>query len=442
MKGRPSEWLGPLGRRLAAASAAIALVSIILLAVLTLILADIDLNNAGHEREASSTKAIVASVRSTYLRDLDWKPQDLASTQDLARAIGVGVEVRANGRLMMQVAAPGGGGDSRTVSVVSSGRTVAIAVITFPSSGLLPEEVAFRHSIEKSVALASALALLVALGATMLGSRRLVAPLRSLTLATRQLASGDRNSRVGVLRASGELVELAAAIDGMADKLEREDALRRALVADLAHELRTPLAVLQAELEGLTYGLVPMDHTAVASLAEEVGQLSRLIENLRVLSAAEAAGLSLRRERVDLARVVSRATARLTRRFVDREVDLSVSLVAAEVDGDPNRLEQVVMNLLSNAAKFTPRGGKVQISVKSEGDHRCIVVADTGRGIPPPEKDLIFDRFFRGTASSDTPGSGVGLAVVAALVAAHGGSVRVDSTPGSGSIFTVRLPQV
>lgn len=441
LKGRHSEWLGPLGQRLAAGSVAIALGSIVLLGGLTLLLADSDLTSAGHEREAASTKAIVNSVRSTYLADPDWQPIDLASAEDLVRAIGVGVELRANGRLLMQVAPPAAGGSSRTVPVVASGRTVATAIITFPSSGVLPEEIAFRRSIEKSVALAAGLALLVALGAAVLGSRRLVAPLRSLTLATRQLAAGDRASRVGGLRASGELAELATAFDGMADKLEREDALRRALVADLAHELRTPLAVLQAQLEGLAVGLLSLDQTAVASLAEEVGQLSRLIEDLRVLSAAEAAGLSLRSERVDLARVVSNATARLTPRFVEKEVDLSVKLAAAEVDGDPGRLEQVVVNLLSNAAKFTPPGGKVKISVDAEGDHRRIVVADTGRGIPPQEQDLVFDRFFRGTASHDTPGSGIGLAVVAALVAAHGGSVKVESTVESGSTFMVNFPK-
>lgn len=383
----------------------------------------------------------MASLRSTYLRDRDWKPADLASTADLARAIGAGVTVHVNGRLFMRVAAPSAEGSSRTVQIVVSGQTVATAVITFPAAGLLPEEIAFRQSIAKSVVLAAALALLVAFFGAVLASRLLVAPVRSLTLATRRLAAGDRSSRVGGLRATGELAELAAAFDGMADKLEREDALRLALVADLAHELRTPLAVLQAQLEELGAGLVPLDQAAVASLAEEVGQLSRLIEDLRVLSAAEAAGLSLRRERVDLTGVVSNAAARLASRFIDKGVDLSVMLGAAAVHGDPDRLEQVVVNLLSNAAKFTPAGGKVRISVDIEDSHRRIVVADTGRGVPPEEQGMVFDRFFRGETARDTPGSGVGLAVVAALVAAHGGSVELASSPGAGSTFTVRLPE-
>lgn len=441
LKGGHSTWFGPLGRRIAAGSIAVALVSVALLAGLILILADSDLTSAGREGEASSISAIVASVRSTYLRDSSWKPIDLASSTDLARAVGVGVEVRANGRLLMQVAPPAAGGSSRTVPVVVSGRTIATVTVTFPQGGLLPEEIALRRSIAKSVVLAAGLALLVALGASLLGSRKLVAPLRSLTLATRRLTAGDRASRVGELRATGEVAELATAFDSMAEKLEREDALRVMLVADLAHELRTPLSVLQGLIEALALGVVSLDHDAVASLSEEVSQLSRLIEDLRVLSAAEAAGLSLHRERVDLARVASTATARLTRRFIEKGVDLSVSLTPAEVDGDGARLEQVVVNLLSNAVKFTPAGGTVRIAVDNEGDHRRIVVADTGRGIPLEEQSLVFDRFFRGAAARDTSGSGVGLAVVAALVAAHGGSVELDSSPESGSTFRVRLPK-
>ncbi len=441
VNGGRSSWFGPLGRRIAAGSIAVALVSVVLLAGLTLLLADIDLANAGHERESSSIRAIVGSVRSTYLRDPDWKPIDLTPSKDLASAIGVGVEVRAKGRVLLRVAPTSTGGSSRTVPVTVAGRTIATATITFPQGGLLPEEIAFRRSIEKSVALAAGLALLVALGASLLGSRKLVAPVRSLTLATRRLTAGDRASRVGELRAAGEVAELAAAFDNMAEKLEREDALRVALVADLAHELRTPLSVLQAQLEALTHGVVALDHDAIASLSEEVGQLSRLIEDLRVLSAAEAAILSLHPERVDLASVVSHATARLAPRFVAKGVGLSVGLTPAEVEGDAARLEQVVVNLLSNAVKFTPPGGMVSVSVDNEGEFRRIVVADTGRGIPAVEQGMVFDRFFRSASARDTSGTGVGLAVVAALVAAHKGSVELVSSPETGSTFTVKLPR-
>jgi signal transduction histidine kinase len=246
---------------------------------------------------------------------------------------------------------------------------------------------------------------------------------------------------VGPLKATGELAELATAFDALAESLEREDSLRKALVADLAHELRTPLAVLQAELEGLAVGVVALDQDAVSHLTEEVGELSRLVEDLRVLTEAEAASLSVRRERVDVASVASNATARLASLFVDKGVDLSVELAAAEVEGDPDRLEQVVINLLSNALKFTSQGGKVRVTAGPAGSQARIVVADTGVGIPEQEQAKIFGRFFRGVGGRDTPGTGIGLAVVTALVGAHGGHVELQSSPGEGSVFAVSLPK-
>ena len=435
------EWLGPLGRRLVAGSAAIALVSVVLFGVLTLVFADIDVMNAGQENEASTTRAIVASVRSAYLDDPRFLPEDLVPARDVAKTVGVGVEVRAGGRVVLRVPPPNGPVTSRDVPIVIGGKEVAIARLGLPKSGMTPEEIAFRRSIEASMLLAAGLALVGAFAVGVVGSRRLVVPVRSLTRAARRLATGDRKSRVGPLRATGELAELATAFDTLAESLEHEDSLRKALVADLAHELRTPLAVLQAELEGLAVGVVPLDQSEVGRLSEEVGQLSRLVEDLRVLTEAEAAALSVRRERVDVASVASNATARLASLFVDKGVDLSIELAAVEVEGDPDRLEQVVVNLLSNAAKFTPRGGKVQVTAGPAGNDARIVVADTGIGVPEGEQGKVFDRFFRGARGRDAPGTGIGLAVVAALVAAHGGRVELESSPGEGSVFTVTLPK-
>ena len=439
---RRREWLGPLGVRLALASIAVALTSVVLLASLTLLLTDIDLTNASNEHEASSITAIVNSVRATYLRDKDhdWKPADLATARDLVRAIGVGVVIRAHSQTYLRVPAPGPGGSVKSVVIKDGATTIATGVFTFPSKGLLPEEVAFRHSIETSVLVASGLALLVALGASILGTRRIVRPLKVLTSATRRLATGDRSSRVGALHTTGELAELGSAFDNMARQLEGEDALRRSMVADLAHELRTPLSVLRGQLEDLSLGNAPLDDQAVLSLSEEVNQLTRLIEDLRILSSAEAAGLTLDMVPLDLAAVASNATARLAPRFVQGGVDLTVDFSPTMVRGDPHRLEQVIVNLLSNAVKFTPAGGRVHVVVRPQDARGRVSVSDTGRGIPPDEHTSVFGRFYRGTNAQGTPGSGIGLAVVEALVVAHGGRVTLTSAPGTGSEFVVDLP--
>jgi signal transduction histidine kinase len=143
---------------------------------------------------------------------------------------------------------------------------------------------------------------------------------------------------------------------------------------------------------------------------------------------------------VDLAGVASSATARLTARFVEKGVDLAVSFSPTVVRGDAHRLEQVAVNLLSNAVKFTPSGGKVTITVDRDAHRGRLVVSDTGRGIPVDEQDHVFERFYRGSRSTDTFGTGVGLAVVAALVTAHGGDVALESHSGFGTTFTVSLP--
>ncbi len=431
--------LGSLGRRLVAGSAGIALMSIVLVGALTLLLADFDLSHARSEREGSTTRVLVANLRGTYLSDPDWKPKDLTSTRELASSIGVGIDVRVGNRLLLQVSPPRKAGSRRTIPVVVRHRTIAQLTVTFPASGLLPEEVAFRQSIAHSLVIAAGLALAVALGAAVLASRRLVAPVRRLTDATRRLAAGDRTSRVGEVRTSGELAELASSFDTMAGALEREDTLRRTLVADLAHELRTPVAVLQAQLEGIAAGVVALDGAAVESLSEEVAELSRLIEDLRILAEADAAGLRIRREPVDLAEVASRAAARLAPFFVERGVHLDLQLGATKVLGDTDRLEQVVINLLSNAAKFSAPGSEVLLRVAVEQGEGRLVVADHGRGIPPDEHGRIFDRFYRGAAAGGTSGSGIGLAVVSLLVAAHGGRISLSSSVGDGSVFTVHL---
>ena len=436
----PVARLGSLGRRLAAGSAAIALLSIVLLGALTLLLADFDLTSAKTEQESSSTRALVATLRGTYLSDSDWKPKDLTSTRELARSIGAGIDVRAGQRVLLHMAPPQRAGTTRTLPVVVDHKTVARLTVIFPASGLLPEEVAFRRSIEHSIVIAAALALAVSLGAAVLATRRLVAPVRSLTQATRRLAAGDRSSRVGQVKAAGEIAELATSFDTMAAALEREDALRRTLVADLAHELRTPVAVLQAQLEGIAAGVVALDSAAIDSLSEEVAELSRLIEDLRVLSEADAAGLRIRQEPVDLAEVASRAAARLAPCFVERGVHLDLRLSAAKVVGDADRLEQVAVNLLSNAAKFSDPGSAVFLRVALEEGEGRLVIADHGRGIPPEEQGRVFDRFFRGAGAGGTAGSGIGLAVVSLLTAAHGGRVSLASSVGGGSAFTVHLP--
>ncbi len=251
---------------------------------------------------------------------------------------------------------------------------------------------------------------------------------------------GDRSARAN-LAAPGELGELGAAVDRMAANLEREDELRRALTADVAHELRTPVTILAAQCEAILDGVAEPSAEHLSSLYEEVLRLGRVIEDLESLASAEAAGLRLERGPVELDRVVARAAELLAPQFEAAEVELETHLAPAVVDGDEQRLAQVARNLLVNALKFTPAGGRVEIEVEASDGTARFAVSDSGSGIAADELAHVFERFWRGAGARGTAGSGVGLAVVDELVRAHGGSVTAASEPGRGSTFTVELPR-
>jgi signal transduction histidine kinase len=265
-------------------------------------------------------------------------------------------------------------------------------------------------------------------------------PVRTLTAAAKGLAGGDWSARVDSVR-TDELGEMARAFDHMAEKLSEEDSLRRTFIADVAHELRTPLAVVRAELEAIEDGLIPLDPAALASFAEEVERLCRLVGDLGTLALADAAGFSLHLQLQPLAPVVEGAVNGFAGTAQAKGVQIGLHLdedALAEVDG--TRMAQVVANLVSNALKFTPAGGRVDLRLHKEGSFAVLEVTDTGPGIRPQDLRHVFERFWSG-GTPHAGGSGIGLAVVRELVDAHGGRVDVISELGKGAAFTVRLPQ-
>ena len=246
--------------------------------------------------------------------------------------------------------------------------------------------------------------------------------------------------RAGITSEPAEIGELGQAFDTLADTVQREDELRRNLAADVAHELRTPVTIVQGELEALLDGVSEPTPERLSSLNDEVLRLGRIIDDLAMLSAADAASLRLERTDVDLGDVAARAAEALRPTADAAGVSLITIFGPARAEGDAARLDQVARNLVSNAIKFTPAGGTITIRVATENDNAVLEVSDTGHGIPANELPDVFNRFWRGAAAGGTNGSGVGLAVVRELVTAHGGSVTVASPPGEGARFTVALP--
>jgi len=226
----------------------------------------------------------------------------------------------------------------------------------------------------------------------------------------------------------------------MAERLDRSRDDRRALLADVTHELRTPLTVVHGGLEAMLDGVHPMDEDHVAPLLAETIVMDRLLDDLRTLSLADAGALTLHREPADLSAIARAAAAGQAPMADAKRVDLLVGGDARLVASvDPVRFREIVANLVANAIRHTPPGGRVEADVRADGDAALLTVRDTGEGIPPADLDRVFDRYQR---RADTGGTGLGLAIVRDLTAAHGGSVTAESdgVAGNGATFRVRIP--
>lgn len=309
-----------------------------------------------------------------------------------------------------------------------------------------PAEQAYLAAVENIIWLACGLAVLAAGALGLLFARRILGPVRALTSAARRLGAGDFDQRVPV-RSQDELGELAATFNTMAEAIGRQEALRRRMSADIAHELRTPLAVIQANLEALLDGVRPLSTDAVTDIHKETQLLSRLVTDLRDLSLAEAGQLPLRKEPIDLdalarasaARFASKAEGKGVRLVVEGTEDLP------RANADPDRISQVLGNLLDNALRHTPRGGEVAVRLErgaQRDDEAQVTVRDTGSGVKAEHLPNVFEHFYRAdhARSRTDGGSGIGLAVVKQLVEAHSGRVWVESPPEQGASFGFVLP--
>jgi len=316
----------------------------------------------------------------------------------------------------------------------------ALLFVTAPGAPARPGFDLSAGSRARIVAVTGAV-LLVAVGVTVLVGMRLVGPLRALTAAAVRMRGGDDGARVRVT-GRDEIASLGAAFNDMAEHRRLTESLRRAMVGDIAHEMRTPVTNIRGWLEAADDGVVPLDQELVTSLLEEAVLLQHVIDDLQDLSAADAGELRLHPQPVDVAEILH-AVADAFAPAADRAgVALAVAARPVPLTADPIRLRQAVGNLVTNAIRHTPSGGRVTLSARTAGDRLAIDVADTGPGIPAEQQPLVFERFWRAekSRSRQTGGSGLGLAIVRKLVEAHGGTATVASTPGQGATFTLLLP--
>jgi signal transduction histidine kinase len=386
-----------------------------------------------------------------------------------ARAIqaGAGYPVEVNGRRegTLYVVAPDTGfgtGQPRGRGAMA-GKAGAVASGASTQQAVSSLEARFLESVDRAILTAAAFAGLLAMIIGVAVARRITSPLAELSGAAQEVATGRLDRRVRI-ESGDEVGQVGRAFNAMAESLDRNEQARRRLVADIAHDLRTPLTVIEGTVDGMLDGVFEPDRANLESVREEVGLLTKLVADLRTISLVEAGQLKLETELVDPVELAQRSVARVEsiaqRKGVACRVEIDRPVPPIYVD--PDRMAQVLGNLLDNALRHTPEGGSVIVQVgrtraggecagwkterPAEGgesaERVALAVTDTGEGIPPEAMPYLFDRFYRADESRTRSkgGSGLGLAIVKQLVEAHGGQVCAESGVGRGSRFVVELP--
>jgi signal transduction histidine kinase len=304
-----------------------------------------------------------------------------------------------------------------------------------------------RESVER-INQAILLAALLSMGAALVGAAlltgSLLKPVRELTSAARALAGGELARRVGV-RTRDELGELSEAFNHMARSLQQAETLRRDMTADIAHELRNPLSVMQARVEAVMDGIYPPTPANLQPVLEQTQLLSRLVEDLRTLAMADADQLPLERAEISLRGLLERTVNGYRARSHTTGVELRLTLPDAQdvrIHADPGRIEQVLGNLLANALRHAPSGTAIDVRLEVRGDRATIEIADQGEGIAAETLPYVFERFYRAdrARSRTDGGTGLGLAISRQIVEAHGGVIQAANRPEGGAAFTVELP--
>jgi signal transduction histidine kinase len=365
----------------------------------------------------TGTRIVVADSLRRIIANSEWGGESFTEELDLTNASGV---------------------------YVIDGAIFLVYIDLTDESGISASQNAFLRSVNHSLAIAVGSAMAATILLTIMLSRRILRPVEALTRAARRLGEGDLSQRVPD-PSGDEIGELAAAFNSMADGLSRLEELRRHLVTDVAHELRTPLSNIRGYLEAVQDGLAEPEPQLINSLHEEVLLLSHLVDDLQDLALAEAGKLHLNPSRIHIQEIVAKTLLALRRNFEGKSLQAvnDLSPVLPPVLADPDRIAQVIRNLINNAIVYTPEGGRIRIFAEVTASQIEICIEDNGVGIAPEHLSYVFERFYRADESRAraTGGAGLGLAIVKQLVQAHGGKVSVSSTLGSGSTFRFSLPR-
>lgn len=333
---------------------------------------------------------------------------------------------------------------SQNVILTQNNQNIGSVTMEYYGPYFLSEtEFNFMDSLNLILFIIGAVSLLCSVMAGGILAKRISLSIIKTSDIAKQISNGNYRIRYDGTIKTRELSELVSAINHMAESLENQENLRKRLTTDVAHELRTPLTSVASHLEAMIDGLWEPTPQRLQSCYEEISRLSGLVSDLEQLAKVENENLGLHKVEVDLMELVKTVTGNLEMESAKKDMGITVNGESSLVFADRDRLNQVLTNLLSNAIKYTSQSGKISVKVQDTKKNGIVIIQDNGIGIP--EKDLphIFERFYRIDQSRNrsTGGSGIGLTIVKSIVAAHGGSIQVESVYGKGSIFTVLIPK-
>ncbi len=328
------------------------------------------------------------------------------------------------------------------IPIMGSGQQLGTLLVDTKGSSLNPDEAIFLSAAKRSALVGGGIACGLALLFAILFIPQVLSPLRLLSRATDRIAQGDLSQRVNV-KAHDEFGRLGESFNRMVDNLSRSEKLRRTMTADIAHELRTPVTIVQGNLEAILDGIYTPDTETIAPIYEETLHLGRLIDDLQDLALAEAGELRMEEEPTDLVGLVNQVVETVDSSLEHGPtVSVSAEEDLPEIVIDPLRIRQVLANLLGNAVRYTPEDGRVHVEIAKREGSIEVQVTDTGPGISPDDLPHLFERFYRGdwARTRTTGGSGLGLAIAKQWVEAHGGTIQAENVETGGARFTFRLP--
>jgi signal transduction histidine kinase len=305
------------------------------------------------------------------------------------------------------------------------------------------EDFLFLDSLNRILVGIGALSLLISVMMGILLARCLSGPILKTVEATRDIAAGRYGTRIREGSGTVEVDRLIDSINQLARSLEKQEALKRQLTADVAHELRTPLATVQTHMEAMLEGVWEPTPERLEGCYDEMVRLGKLVSDLENLAKVESDNLKLNKTEVSLRALADKALGSFEKEIADRSLRVEAAGSCSGIVADRDRISQVLVNLISNAVKYTPDGGEIRITLSDTENSVVFHISDNGAGIPEEEIPYIFERFYRADKSRNrnTGGSGIGLAIVKSIVTAHGGTVDVESRAGRGSNFIVTLPK-